>query len=192
MRIPRKKIGEAIKYINDNQNIKYIHYREIHKEIRADNFHISTKVDFKKVEGNWRSLRKKLIFDYEYKSKTGSKYIVTKGGTVYRYSNHWGAISSCEWTLEGKGQLMMSIFDAGDWEIGKAHLSEFKLFRRKTLPKKDYIVNPVWKNYMDKNIEPILKIVESLKNDESFATRPIYQKKYIGVSRGILKKALII
>jgi hypothetical protein len=120
---------------------------------------------------------------YEYISPKGSKYIITPNGDVYRLSNHWGAVASCEWTLEGKGELCMSVFISGDWELGVANLSEFKIFRRKFDRNRDIIINPIWQEKIIK-IEPVLKKLEKLKSEYIFDFLPDDDKRLIGSNVG--------
>ena len=161
MRIPRKHILEQRELINQLNSIKFVHYRDLISEIDKTNFHISTKVDFKAIEKKpehkniretWGRLKHNTPHEYYYmsrKSSSKSEYIIDEHDNVYRFSDHWGAVASCEWTREGQGQLMMSVFESGDWEIGVANLSEFKVFRRTVERKSDFVINPKWLEEME-------------------------------------------
>lgn len=198
MRIPRKLISETLNFVKGIQGQKMIHYRELYKEIDHTNFQISTKVDFQRVKNKnkralelWDDIKREIIENKNlqgfYNSKSGSQYIITKDGFIYRLADHWGAVASCEWTIEGKGVLQESFFLTGPWEIGKAHLNDFILFIRKNLPRKDYILNPEWREKM-LTTEPIITKLALLKAEETFKTRPIKDRIFIGESFGEIYK----
>ena len=196
MRIPRKHIGGQREFLQSLYKIKYIHYRDLHKEIDSSNFQICTKVDFKAVPDTynniretWGRLRHEFNPDYYFKSKTGSEYFITDDGNVYRLSNHWGAVASCEWTRNGEGQLAMSVFESGDWEIGVANLKEFEVFRRTVDRRQDKILNPEWINQMITLIPTSEKLTE-LKYHPDFKNLPSKDKQFIGENYGMFKKEL--
>jgi len=194
-RVPRKKISEMKTLIVENQSKKYVHYRDIVKDIEVYNYHISTKVDFKKVKHgpdakvHWGALRGINKIKHEYESSTGSKYFINEDDEVYRLSNHWGAVASCEWTLDGEGELMCSVFVTGPWEIGVANLSDFKLFLRKVLPKRDYRLNPEWKEKFS-GLKQLRDELFEIMREEEFDSRPVIQKIFAGRSLGMFSKEL--
>lgn len=197
MEIPREHIESRRKFVENLENIRYIHFRDLYPNIDSSNFQTCTKVDFKAIEdtyGNiretWGRLKHGCKITYEFTSKTGSQYFLDDKDNVYRLSNHWGAVATCEWTREGKGQLAMSIFETGDWEIGVANLKDFQIFRRKDDRRKDIIVNPQWINQM-KELIPISEELTAIKNSPEFRELPNEDKKFIGENfgyfRGIIK-----
>jgi hypothetical protein len=190
MKIPRKHIESQRKFVSTLEDIEYIHYRDLHKNIDTSNFQICTKVDFKAVGKahenileTFGRLNNENTVVYEFKSKSGSQYFINDKGDVYRLSNHWGAVASCEWTREGQGELRMSIFIDGDWEIGVANLKDFKIFRRKDDRRVDIILNPLWVKKM-KTIIPTRKKLAALKCSPDFKDLPAEDKKYIGENYG--------
>lgn len=197
MRIPRKQIYDAIFLIKNLEKIKNIHYRDIYSSIDHTNFQTATKTDFKrvKIEKNVHCTWNKLINSlnesilFQYKSKSGSKYIVLNNGDIYRLSNHWGAVSSCEWTLEGEGELRCSVFVTGNWEIGVSNLNNFIVFRRKIPARKEIIINPVWKETIAPLI-PLRDKLYKLKNKYIFDFMPVEDKKLIGCSYSKISKEL--
>ena len=198
MRIPRKFIGGQREFLQSLYNIKYIHYRDLHTEIDSTNFQICTKVDFKAIEKNpdheniqetWGRLMHETKHDYYYKSKSKSEYFIDENDNVYRFSNHWGAVASCEWTREGQGQLMMSVFECGEWEIGVANLKDFEVFRRTFDRKVDKVLNPVWIEHM-KSLIPTSEKLHTLKHHPDFKELPSVDKQFIGENFGIFRKEL--
>lgn len=201
MRIPRKKILEQKELLRQVNEFKMIHYRELILDINRSNFHLCTKVDFKAIEKKsehkdihetWGRLKSDTPHTYFHKtnkkgSKSKSQYIIDDDDNVYRFSDHWGAVATCEWTREGEGQLMMSVFETGDWEIGVAKLSDFKVFRRKDDRRKDYLINPEWIEQMEQFISTS-KLLTEMKNSEEFKTMSNDRKKFIGENFGFFKK----
>ena len=190
MEIPRELIRSQRNDIMKLNAIKFIHYRDLHKNIDTTNFQICTKVDFKaivkaheNIRETWRRYKYISNITYEFTSKTGSKYFIDDQNNVYRLSNHWGAVASCEWTREGEGQLMMSVFESGDWEIGVANLKDFKIFRRSVDRRVDMILNPKWIEKMKSFILMKNKLAE-LKSYSEFQNLPNEDKKFIGENFG--------
>jgi len=190
MEIPRELIRSQRNDIMKLNAIKFIHYRDLHKNIDTTNFQICTKVDFKaivkaheNIRETWRRYKYISNITYEFTSKTGSKYFIDDQNNVYRLSNHWGAVASCEWTREGEGQLMMSVFESGDWEIGVANLKDFKIFRRSVDRRVDMILNPKWIEKM-KSFIPMKNKLAELKSYSEFQNLPNEDKKFIGENFG--------
>lgn len=72
--------------------------------INESNFHIQSKGNFtfvktKLVHVKWMLLIMNGGVEI-YSSPSGSKYIVL-GDVLYRFSNHWGKVRNCHWTLGG-------------------------------------------------------------------------------------------
>jgi len=198
MRIPRKHIQAKRKYVHELHEIKYIHYRELYPQIDSTNFQTCTKVDFKAIEKHpdhenihetWGRLMHEKMGDYYYKSKSKSEYFIDDQDNVYRFSDHWGAVASCEWTREGEGQLMMSVFEKGDWEIGVANLKDFKVFRRKVDRRVDKVLNPEWVAQM-KKVVPMEKKLLALKTHPDFPNRSDKDKTLIGQNYGFFRKEI--
>lgn len=190
MRIPRKQIKLALEYINKIESYRYIHFRELYTYIDYTNFHICTTVNFKKyktgsIVDTWNSI-KSLDLVYYHKSQSGSEYAITKNGDVYRLSNHWGAVKSCKWMLEGKGNLIRSEFVYGKWEIGMANLLEFEIFRWKEDRNVDILVNPKWIEDI-KTLNPLKDILQSLIKDSDFKLKSNKDKHLIGSTFGMIK-----
>jgi len=184
------------KFVYDLHQIKYLHYRDINHHIDSTNFQICTKVDFKAIEQDpdheniretWGRLMHSKKGDYYFKSKTKSEYFIDDQDNVYRLSDHWGAVASCEWTREGQGQLAMSVFESGAWEIGVANLKDFKVFRRSVDRKRDNVVNPEWVNQMI-TVLPMRDKLLTLKTHPDFKKRCDRDKTLIGQNYGFFNR----
>lgn len=123
-----KQLGfktDFIKKFNSfqSQNTYLISYRDAHKNINEDNYYIGTDADFKSLnkweEKDWEEIKAIKNGKHSVSPKSSSEYVVV-GNLVYRYSDHWGRVASCHWTLDG------SSYDS--WMIGVADLTkDFKL-----------------------------------------------------------------
>jgi hypothetical protein len=192
MDIPRLEIEETKKFIQEQESIKYVHYRDLYKHIDHLNFQICTKVDFKEikpthenVKESWGRLKHSFVGDiiFEYKSKSGSEYFITSNGNVYRFSDHWGAVSTCEWTLDGTGELYQSLMICGPLQMGVANLRDFVIFRRKHPRKVDILINPQWTAKIVE-IVPLVVKLESIKFSPEFQDLPGPDKQLVGASHG--------
>lgn len=197
MRIPRKRISEAFYFIEKMEAIKWLHIRDVVKDINPDNFNLYTMVDFKRVEGDPLvqlaiiKLSKDII--YTHQSKSFSQYLITKDGDVYRLSNHWGAVSTCRWTIDGRGCLKPGVFESGDWELGVANLKDFSIFRYNGERRIDFHMNPQWVESV-KTLIPLKDELQNIIHSEDFKGFSLPRKRFIGKSfgklNGILKETL--
>jgi hypothetical protein len=200
MEIPRKKIIETRDWVNELKEIKYVHFRDLHKEITHDDYQICTKVDFEPVASrhqnileSWGRLKdhykEDIVTEHKSKGKSKSQYFTTSDGVVYRLSDHWGIVKSCVWTRGGEGNMTASLMLSGPMEIGRAQLSNFKIHRYID-QNRHLVLNPEW-------VEQILTIVDftnyllSLKKDPEFKDLPREDKEIIGRWSGMFKKELL-
>ncbi|MFA5207463.1 MAG: hypothetical protein WC428_02285 [Candidatus Paceibacterota bacterium] len=191
MNIPRIEIQQADSFARNLQRIKFIHYRDCYTHIDTTNFQISTKADFKEVkidEGKNAHWQFNLIAEqpniiYNFKSKTGSQYLIDKENNLYRLSNHWGAVASCVWTLDGRGELCMSLMVCGEWELGVANLKDFIIYRRRQEKRRDFILNPLWIQQI-KLLIPIQEKLQEIKFNPEFKELSSDDKNLIGTSWG--------
>jgi hypothetical protein len=192
------EVRKTEKKLKELEDIRYIHYRELYPEITIDNYQTCTKVDFKEVKTEYENVRegwgrlKHSLGDeviYYYKSKSGSEYFSTKNGDLYRLSNHWGATASCEWTLDGTGELRMSVMTEGPLQMGVANLRDFQIFRRRDDRRRDIVVNPEWKERI-KVIIPITRILHNMMADMEFKLLMDDEKYFIGSSYGKFRNIL--
>ena len=200
MDIPREEIIKTRDWVNELKEIKYIHYRDLHTEITHEDYQTCTKVDFEPVENDYANVlemwgrlkdhfKDHIVNKHDSKGKSRSKYFTTDDGYVYRLSDHWGIVKSCVWTRNGEGNMIASLMLSGDMEIGRAHLSNFKIHRYVD-QNRHMVLNPDW-------VKQILTIVDftnhllKLKQDPEFNTLPGEDKEIIGRWGGKFKKELL-
>jgi len=197
MRIPRKAIESTKEFVVGLNKIKYVYYRDLYENIDLTNFQISTIVDYKRIGINagddairqFNLIKENNTTIYEFTSKTGSKYIATENGDLYRLSNHWGAVASCRWSLEGEGCLEPFVFITGEWELGMANIKDFQVFRPEQRRRRDFILNPEWKKQIV-TILPIREKLIELKANPEFKKRPVKDKQLIGSNLGQFSQQL--
>jgi hypothetical protein len=198
MNIPRDEISQGFKLISSVP--KRVHFRDIHLEIDETNYQICTRVDFEPFEMSYSDImetwgrlkhtfKNEITSEYESHAKSGSKYFTTKGGFVYRLSDHWGIVKTCIWTRAGEGNFVASEMISGATEIGRAHLSEFEIHRMKNHWKKDLILNPEWIGRM-LTLVNLTNRLAVLKQDQKFNYLPEEDKRLIGSSCGMFTKHL--
>lgn len=75
------------------------------KIVSMSDWHLQTEAVFKYIGQNpqkWEALKEVLkTKGYKhYVSKSGSEYLYSYStGYIYRYSDHWGPVASCNWTI---------------------------------------------------------------------------------------------
>lgn len=191
MRVPRKLINDTKDLIKAYSSKKLIHYRNLHQDIDLTDFHIGTKADFRKIVKKnkgilklWKQIKDENKVKLFYESKSGSQYLVNDKDEVFRLSDHWGAVAGCEWTLEGEGDLRTNVFETGDLTIGITTFSEMIPFQRKISPRKDYVVNPEWKEQL-KYVKRAAERLQRLKDRRAeFKALSNEDKHFIGANCG--------
>lgn len=197
MDIPIQKIKEAKSLILKNEQYKIVHYRKVYNEINPSNFHIGTKTDFVEIKENgistldlWNKLKENNELIYYHQSKSGSIYFINKEFDIFRLATHWGLISSCHWTLEGKGIFRYDMFEEGPLQIGKTNIKDLEIYIHKNSPKRrSFILNPKWEIKI-KKLMPLLQTLTLLKNHKDFKDLPVEKKKLIGETYGLLFRTL--
>jgi hypothetical protein len=88
------------------------------------------------IRKDWEKLRE-YHPDWEYhkspKYESESEYLVDKeNGDIYRFSDHWGKVATCNWRVRGMRYL-------GDTAIAKANINDFKRNIRNEQKDREYI-----------------------------------------------------
>lgn len=108
-----------------NINPLYLHCtlenRDMKNAITTENFFQATLANFTKIEDAPNRLP-------DFKSPSGSEYWY-EGSNVIRRSNHWGAVATCSWLINGglglPNQTYVGICDLADF-IAKPEGNDFK------------------------------------------------------------------
>ena len=101
-----------------------ISYRAVKKDVDFSDYYDATSAEFQNIskEGNasslWSSLKQENDLHWVHSPSSDSEYLLDyKNQKVYRYSDHWGKVGSCEWALND--------ITTG-WNVGVSFLKDFK------------------------------------------------------------------
>ena len=96
-----------------------------------DNYYFCTTAKFKELEvgksfskkSDWEDEWQRMVdsekYEYHKSPLSSSQYLLDRRkGDIYRYSDHWGEVSSCTWILEGRPPRYTA--------IGKCNIKDFK------------------------------------------------------------------
>ena len=167
---------------NKINSIPVVPFRSVIKEVTRNNFHISTQVDYKEIHLTshfenihhlWNSLSDK---GTNFKSRGGSRYWISDK-TIYRFSDHWGGVASCFWTIDGEGDPNFQIRKEGPFRIGWAFMKDFSIYE--THFKKDDLIDPTWCKEIIDPLYEMLKDLEEIKT-ETWDESPGEIKGFIG------------
>lgn len=200
MEVPREKIIETRDWVFELNKIKYIHFRELFSEITVDNYQVCTKVDFEPIESEYENINEtwgrlkhcfkdQIVNTYNSKGKSKSKYFTTDDGYVYRMSDHWGIVRSCVWTRAGEGNMIASLMLSGPTQIGRAHLSDFKIHRFVD-HNRHFILNPAWVEQISTIVDFTNHLLE-LKSQPVFNNLPSEDKELIGKWSGMFRREIL-
>jgi hypothetical protein len=157
-----KIIGETIPKLTDK-------YRNVKPDIDESDYYICTIAEFKNTgmsEAEFDKLKAP-----EVKSDSGSRYKVING-SVYRLSDHWGRVASCEWEI-----------DYSKW-IGK-DVGVVKISDMKPNYYCQYILTP---KGAKKSGEEAIKKIESLRGEVSGAKAEKLINENIERVKSLMKK----
>ena len=112
--------------LNGHEKAPWMHLVPV---IDEKNYFTRTRGDFERViekddSGKnkdytqvWKELLKKSENE-KFRSASGSLYVI-HDGYLYRYSDHWGKVASCDWTLDGKNS-------SRGYALGRIKFSQLK------------------------------------------------------------------
>lgn len=73
-------------------------------KVTKNTYHLKTKAnfDFVKYGDEAYKIYAELVerFGEHFNSVSGSKYVIDNNDVLYRFSDHWGNVASCNWTLK--------------------------------------------------------------------------------------------
>lgn len=192
MLIPRNLIEMTQTLISELEVIKWVHYRKLNQNITNYNYSIGTEVHFNEIKPNdgvfiedlWLQIQKAITVTYEKlrdRTKCFSHYLHDDEGNIYRFSDHWGTVSSCHWTI-GDQPLPHGIK-----RIGVANLKDFKPFIGEITPEKHMRISPLWAKGIS-SIGPTVDQLDWMKKHPAFKGLPVEDKKLIGENYGLFSR----
>ena len=145
-----------------------VSYREVKKDVDLSDFYEATSVEFTKISSDksvfsfWEGLKSDKDLKWHHSPLSNSEYLVNHHtGDIYRFSDHWGKVASCEWSLNDE--------PTEGWSIGVANIQSFKsLPFSRSLVLKGSFVNQL--NQVIANLQDIIDSTDIKKTDSAFRT----------------------
>ena len=145
-----------------------VSYREVKKEVDLSDFYEATSAEFTKISSDksvfsfWEGLKSDKDLKWHHSPLSNSEYLVNHyTGDIYRFSDHWGKVASCEWSLNDDS--------TEGWSIGVANIQSFKsLPFSRSLVLKSSFVNQL--NQVIANLQDIIDSTDIKKTDSALRT----------------------
>ena len=145
-----------------------VSYREVKKDVDLSNFYEATSVEFTKLSSDksvfsfWEGLKSDKDLKWHHSPLSNSEYLVNHHtGDIYRFSDHWGKVASCEWSLNDDS--------TEGWSVGVANIQSFKsLPFSRSLVLKGSFVNQL--NQVIANLHDIIDSTDIKKTDSALRT----------------------
>lgn len=110
--------------LNDYYIMTYADFEDISERVGNTNAERE-----KNVAKQWQDMKKSGNFEFHKSPLSLSQYLLDKKtGDIYRFSDHWGAVSSCKWTIDGNNGVREYKTPNGwiePFTIGKANINMF-------------------------------------------------------------------
>lgn len=145
-----------------------VSYREVKKDVDLSDFYEATSAEFTKLSSDksvfsfWEGLKSEKDLKWHHSPLSNSEYLVNHHtGDIYRFSDHWGKVASCEWSLKDD--------PTEGWSIGVANIKSFKsLPFSRSLVLKSSFVNQL--NQVIANLQDIIDSTDIKKTDSALRT----------------------
>ena len=145
-----------------------VFYREVKKDVDLSDFYEATSAEFTKISSDksvfsfWEGLKSDKDLKWHHSPLSNSEYLVNHHtGDIYRFSDHWGKVASCEWSLNDE--------PTEGWSIGVANIQSFKsLPFSRSLVLKGSFVNQL--NQIIANLYDIIDSTDIKKTDSALRT----------------------
>ena len=145
-----------------------VSYREVKKDVDLSDFYEATSAEFTKISSDksvisfWEGLKSDKDLKWHHSPLSNSEYLVNHHtGDIYRFSDHWGKVASCEWSLNDD--------PTEGWSIGVANIKSFKsLPFSRGLVLKSSFVNQL--NQVIANLHDIIDSTDIKKTDSALRT----------------------
>ena len=114
---------------NPKNHEVYAPYRSVHRTPTLNDYYIHTDAKFKAVPTGdrgvadaWQGMKASGKYEHHKSPLSDSEYLIDReSGDIYRMSDHWGRVASCQWDIDNPAEGM---------QIGKANIKDFKGNRR--------------------------------------------------------------
>lgn len=110
---------------NPKNHEVYAPYRSVHRTPTLNDYYIHTDAKFKAVPTGdrgvadaWQGMKASGKYEHHKSPLSDSEYLIDReSGDIYRMSDHWGRVASCQWDIDNPAEGM---------QIGKANIKDFK------------------------------------------------------------------
>ena len=110
---------------NPKNHEVYAPYRSVHRTPTLNDYYIHTDAKFKAVPTGdrgvadaWQDMKASGKYEHHKSPLSDSEYLIDReSGDIYRMSDHWGRVASCQWDIDNPAEGM---------QIGKANIKDFK------------------------------------------------------------------
>ena len=117
-----------------------LHYREVFTTPSLDDYFINTTANFEYIgshlamqpgalvagehenQQRWLDMVASGKYEHQKSPRSNSEYLLDhETGDIYRYSNHWGRVASCQWSIDTR----YGTEDTEIYGIGKCNIKDF-------------------------------------------------------------------
>lgn len=138
-----RKINPFLAFLWGGKISEMVDYRDVFKKPSLEDYYVSTKAEFKSIGAEpkddspeslieaerenrtrWGKMKTSGMYDFHQSPKSSSEYLIDrKTGDIYRFSDHWGRVSSCVWVIDN---LHANNDGRSIFQIAKANIDDFK------------------------------------------------------------------
>ena len=181
-----RKINPFIGLLWSDKIPRWLDYRDVFKTPSTEDYYIDTKANFESVgatpadrtpeameeverenKRTWQQMKESGKYEHHESPQSDSEYLVdTSNGDIYRYSDHWGRVSSCQWNIDDAQR--------GIFQIGKCNIADFKRWGgHHKVKNEDY--SKAYADALSKTIDNYTKLLDSNVEISDGARRKIEQ-----------------
>ena len=144
-------INPFVNLLRSDKISEYVDYRSVIPTPSMNDYYVATRAEFKNVGAvptianerrmhdtwvqallaaeaenmaTWEEMKESGQYEFQKSPKSDSEYLLDRQtGDIYRFSNHWGVVASCEWGID---QFLANEAGNGMYQIAKCNISDFK------------------------------------------------------------------
>ena len=136
-----RKINPFMSFLWSDKIPEFIDYREAVPVPTFDDYFVATRADFEYIgshiamqpgalitaehenQQRWTDMVASGKYEHQKSPRSNSEYLLDhETGDIYRFSNHWGRVASCQWSIDTR----YGTEDTEIYGIGKCNIKDFK------------------------------------------------------------------
>ena len=137
-----RSINPFVNFLWSEKYPSVLPFREVFPTPTMDDYFICTDANFEYIGSNlamqpdglldaerenqqkWAEMVASGKYEHQKSPRSNSEYLLDREtGDIYRFSNHWGRVASCEWSLD----KVYGTEDTSIYQIGKCNINDFKV-----------------------------------------------------------------